>query len=80
MILISGKILKIILIDIFFLIFVGNLRDKEEGHQRIVNQTHEQLNKEKKERTQDLTRFGNLPTSSGQGEIVLLNQSITGYK
>ena len=36
------------------------------------HQMHEQLNKEKKERTQDLTRFGNLPTSSGQGNRVLI--------
>jgi len=31
----------------------------------MANQSHEQLNKEKKERTQDLTTFDNLPSSSG---------------
>jgi len=35
-------------------------------------QSHEQLNKEKKEKTQDLTSFDNLPTSSEQGERVLI--------
>ena len=36
------------------------------------HQSYEQVNKEKKERTQDLTRFDNLPTSSGQGERVII--------
>ena len=43
------------------------------------HQSHEQVNKGKKERTQDLTRYDNLPTSSGQkGREFLLNQLITG--
>jgi len=41
------------------------------------HQSHEQVNKGKKERTQDLTRYDNLPTSSGQkGREFLLNQSL----
>ena len=63
----------ILLIAIFsFEPLVGKPNNRENGHQRIVNQSHEQLNKEKKERTQDLIRFNNLPTSSGQGERVLI--------
>ena len=44
----------------------------------IANQSHEQSNKEERERErereriQDLTRFDNLPTSSGQEERVLI--------
>ena len=53
-------------------ITVENTRNREDGYQRIANQSHEQLSKEKKERTQDLTRFDNLPTSSGQKERVLI--------
>ena len=39
----------------------------------------EQRNKRENRPTQNLTRFGNLPTSSGQGgEILLIQQSIQG--
>ena len=56
---------------------LGIRRDRapENSHQR-----HKQLNKEKKERTQDLTSFDNLPSPRGKGREFLLNQSITGYR
>jgi len=49
------------------------------------HQPHEQLNKEKKERTQDLTRFDKLPTSSVQAKRVLIESinyglQITGFQ
>jgi len=53
-------------------ITVENTRNREDGYQRIANQSHEQLSKEKKERIQDLMRFDNLRTSSGRGERVLI--------
>ena len=46
------------------LIYFENPANREEGYQIIVTKSHEQVNKEKKERTQNLTRFGNLLTSS----------------
>ena len=52
----------------------------ESKQQRTVtlensHQSHEQVNKKrKKERTQDLTRFDNLPTFSGQERERALNQ------
>ena len=60
--------------------YAGNPINREDGHHRTTTKRHEQETKEKKERKQDLTRFGNLPTSSGQGREFLLNQSITCYK
>ena len=64
---------------------VGNPINREEGRQRTVTKSHEQLNKEKKERTQVLTRHSNLPTSSGQGERILIESinyrlQVPGYK
>jgi len=44
----------------------------EDGPPKNNHQPKEQLNKEKKERTQYLTRFGNLLTSSRQGDRVLI--------
>ena len=50
-----------------------------ERYTREVPKRQEQLNK-RESQTQYLTRFDNLPTSSGQGrEILLIQQSITGY-
>ena len=54
-------------------------RSREDDRQRTATNRTNNLNKEKKERTQNLMWFGNLPTSSGQGREFLLNQSITGY-
>ena len=41
------------------------------------SQDQEQRNKRESKPTQYLTRFGNLPTSSGQGRELLIQQSIT---
>ena len=59
------------------------LESKQQRTTTLENshQSHKQVNKGKKERTQDLTRFDNLLTSSEQkGREFLSNQLIIGYK
>ena len=51
---------------------VGNPTQQRRWMPKNSHQQHEQLNKEKNGRTQDLTRFGYFFTSLGQGERVLI--------
>jgi len=51
---------------------VGNPRDREDGASENNQPYHKQLNKEKQEKTQDLTRFDNFPKSSEQGDRVII--------
>ena len=55
-------------------------KQQRRGIPENSHQSHEQVNKEKKERTQDLTKFDNLSTSSGQRERVLIELINYGYK
>ena len=59
--------------------FFENPSDREDEPPENSHHWHEQINKEKKEKTQDLMRFDNLPMSWGQGRELLLNQSIIGF-
>jgi len=59
--------LKVLIYE-HYVIFVENPRT-ENINIRESHQYHKQVDKEKKERTQDLTRFDNLSTSLGQKGI-----------